>query len=172
MIWEESKKSRAKTGFSQEHKNFVSKELVNLSRFVLSKERWIHYKRAQRSTSISCFMITQKKTKIHHKQSTRRTKLRCSQNPGGHKEGRASFPIQSQYKDSKIHSSNPTLEEKGRKNRREGERRMGGRGRRRRAGRGRVLFQALRERGGEGVFMVPTQGSKIPLDLNLRLKRP
>ena len=43
-------------------------------------------------------------------------------------EGRVSFPIQSQYKDSKIHSSNPTLEEKGRKNRRDGERRTGGRG--------------------------------------------
>jgi len=44
--------------------------------------------------------------------------LKRNQNPGGHKEGRASFPIQiqSQYKDSKIHSSNPTLEEKGRKN--------------------------------------------------------
>ena len=27
-----------KNGFSQEHKNFVSKELVNPSRFVLSKE--------------------------------------------------------------------------------------------------------------------------------------
>ena len=26
--------------------------------------------------------------------------------------------------------------------------------------------QKERERGGEGVFMVPTQGSKIPLDLN------
>ena len=52
----------------------------------------------------------------------RRTKLIRIQNPRGHKEGRASFPIQSQYKDSKIHSSNPTLEEKGRKNRREGER--------------------------------------------------
>jgi len=54
--------------------------------------------------------------------------LKRNQNPVGHKEGRASFPIQSQYKDSKIHSSNPTLEEKGRKNRREGERRTGGRG--------------------------------------------
>ena len=44
MIWEESKNSWARTGFSQEHKNFVSKELVNPSRFVLSIERWIHYK--------------------------------------------------------------------------------------------------------------------------------
>ena len=44
MIWEESKKSRARTGFYQEHKNIVSKELVNPSRFLLSIERWIHYK--------------------------------------------------------------------------------------------------------------------------------
>jgi len=59
------------------------------------------------------------------------------------------------------------LEKKG-EEQREGERATGGKGRRRRAGRGSVLFQALRERerGGEGVFMVPTQGSKIPLDLN------
>ena len=127
MIWEESKKSRARTGFSQEHKNFVSKELVNPSRFVLSIERWIHYKRAQRSTTISCFMITQTKTKIRHKQSTGSTRSKQNQIPGGHKEGRASFPIQSQYKDSKIHSSNPTpreggrTEEKGRESAWEGE---------------------------------------------------
>ena len=44
MIWEESREYRARTGFSQERKNFVSKELVNPSRFVLSKEWWIHYK--------------------------------------------------------------------------------------------------------------------------------
>ena len=80
-------------------------------------------------------------------------------------EGRVSFPIQSQYKDSKIHSSNPTLEEKGRKNRREGERRTGGRGRRRQAGRGSVLFQALRERergGVRGYLWCPHRGPKYP----------
>jgi len=41
------------------------------------------------------------------------------QNPGGHKEDRASFPNQIQYKVSKIHSPNPTLEK--RKGGREGE---------------------------------------------------
>ena len=56
-------------------------------------------------------------------------KLRQNQHPGGHKEGRAFFPIQSQYKDSKIHSSNPTLEEKGRKNKEERERGAWWRGR-------------------------------------------
>ena len=44
MIWEESRNSRARTGFSQECTNFISKELVNPRRFVLSKERWIHHK--------------------------------------------------------------------------------------------------------------------------------
>ena len=52
-------------------------------------------------------------------------KLRRNQIPEGHKEGRASFPIQSQYKVSKIHGSNPTLEKRGRKNRK-GERRRTG----------------------------------------------
>ena len=49
----------------------------------------------------------------------RRTKLIRIQNPGGHKEGMASFPIQSQYKVSNLHGSNPTLEKKERKNREE-----------------------------------------------------
>ena len=56
-------------------------------------------------------------------------KLKRSQNPGGHKEGRASFPIQSQYKVSKIHGSNPTLEKREWKNRKgERKRRTGGKG--------------------------------------------
>ena len=38
-------------------------------------------------------------------------KLRRNQIPEGHKEGRASFPIQSQYKVSKIHTSNSTPRE-------------------------------------------------------------
>ena len=33
-------------------------------------------------------------------------------------------------------------------------------------GEGAFYSRPQRERGGEGVFMVPTQGSKIPLDLN------
>ena len=54
----------------------------------------------------------QKENRIRHKLSTRRTRLKRNQNPGGHKEGRASFPIQSQYKDSKIHTPNPTLKKR------------------------------------------------------------
>ena len=44
MIWEESRNSRARTGFSQERKNFVSKELVNPRRLAQRKEQWIHLK--------------------------------------------------------------------------------------------------------------------------------
>ena len=51
----------------------------------------------------------------------------------------------------------PEREEEG-GTKREGERATGGRGRR--------LDLERERRGGEGVFMVPTQGSKIPLDLN------
>ena len=61
--------------------------------------------------------------------------------------------------ESKIHSSNPTLERKGgRTEEREREQREEGAG-------GLGARQKEEERG-EGVFMVPTQGSKIPLDLN------
>ena len=38
-------------------------------------------------------------------------KLRRNQIPKGHKEGRASFPIQSPYKVSRIHTPNPTPRE-------------------------------------------------------------
>ena len=53
-------------------------------------------------------------------------RLKRNQIPGGHKEGRASFPIQSQYKDSKIHSSNPTPREEGGRTEEREERRQGG----------------------------------------------
>ena len=71
-------------------------------------------------------------------------KLRRNQHPGGHKEGRASFPIQSQYKVSKIHTPNPTLEKKGRKSRE----REGG-GAQRRGGSGHQDRRATEERVGE-----------------------
>ena len=49
--------------------------------------------------------------------------------PGGYKEDRVSFKNQIQYKVSIIHGSNPTLEKRGRKNRKgEKERRLGGEG--------------------------------------------
>jgi hypothetical protein len=52
-------------------------------------------------------------------------RLKRNQIPRGHKEGRASFPIQSQYKDSKIHSSNPTPREEGGRTEEREERRQG-----------------------------------------------
>ena len=51
------------------------------------------------------------------------------QNPGGHKVDRASFPNQIQYKVSKMHSPNPTLEKRGMTNRGRGRQ-----GRRKRTG--------------------------------------
>ena len=70
------------------------------------------------------------------------------QNPGGHKEGRASFPIQSQYKVSKIHTLNPTLEK------RKGGRKEGREGRQEKEGRlcSCARGKGKREREGEGVF--------------------
>ena len=97
------------------------------------------------------------KTKIEFQSNNarKRKELRQDQNPGGHKEGRASFPDLSTYKVSRIHGSNPREE---RWSRETGRRRW-----RQAQGSGSVLFWqgAGREERGEGVFKVPTQGSKI-----------
>ena len=70
--------------------------------------------KSSRNHSSSRAQESKKENRIRHKQSTRRMRSKRNQIPGGHKEGRASFPIQSQYKDSRIHGSNPTpREEKG-----------------------------------------------------------
>ena len=74
------------------------------------------------------FMIKQTNAKIVAKQSTKYMRLKQIQLLGGHKEVRASFPIQSQYKVSKIHTPNPTLEKRGRKNRESRRRRTEERG--------------------------------------------
>ena len=39
-------------------------------------------------------------------------RLNTNSKPGGHKEDWASFPDQSQYMNSKIHTPNPTLEKR------------------------------------------------------------
>ena len=70
-----------------------------------------------------------------------------------------SSPIQSQYRVSKIHTLNPTPREG-----REEEQREGREGAQEREASGQPKKRE-RERG-EGVSMVPTQGSKIHLDLN------
>ena len=66
-------------------------------------------------------------------------RLKRNQIPGGHKEVRASFPIRSQYKVSKIHTLNPNLEK------RKGGREKAEMGARRRRG-GSVLAQGEREK--------------------------
>ena len=68
------------------------------------------------------------KIKTWFMEDKRHTKLIRIQNPGGHKEGRASFPIQSQYKDSNIHSSNPTPREEEEEQRGRGGHQEGGGG--------------------------------------------
>ena len=78
-------------------------------------------------------------------------RLKRNQIPGGYKEGRASFPIQSQYKVSKIHTLNPTLEK------RRGRREEGREGRQEKEGwlvlaPGEKEKEQERGRGGEGVF--------------------
>ena len=84
------------------------------------------------------------------------------QTPGGHKEERASFPTQSQYKTSQEYIPLVLILERKEKN---GER---GRatGERWEALAGGGWFCSRRKERGEGIFMVPTQGSKIPLDSN------
>ena len=107
--------------------------------------------RAQRSTTISCFMITQTKTKNRHKQSTRRTKLKRNQTPRGHKEGRASFPDQFPYKSLKNPYSKPYRREEREEEKRRGRRRTG------EAVLGLCASQGKgeQERVGEGIF-IPT----------------
>ena len=97
MIWEESRNSRARTGFSQERKNFVSKELVNPRRCVLSIEWWIHHKELREELRSRASWLYKRKPKIITNKA-RRMKTRRNQTPWGHKEGKSSFPIQSQYK--------------------------------------------------------------------------
>jgi len=87
--------------------------------------------------------------------------LKRNQNPGGHKEGRASFPIQSQYKVSKIHTLNPTPRE-----RREEEQRRGREGAREKGAGGLgARLEVGGRRGGEGVFKPTNSRTK-------RLKYP
>ena len=154
MVWEESRKFRSRTGFSLELKNFKSKELVNPKRLALSKERWIHHKELREELRSRASWSHKWKPKNHHKQSTRRMRLKRNQIPGGHKEGRASFPIQSHCKDSKIHSSNPTPREGGRTEEREERRQGGGTG---------LAAREKREKWGSGreIFMPTTSRTKI-----------
>jgi len=83
--------------------------------------------------------------------------LMQDQSPGGHKEDRASFPNQIQYKVSKIHSPNHTLEKRkgGREEGREGARERG-----EPCVLSRQKGERARERVGEGIFMPTNSRTK------------
>jgi len=83
----------------------------------------------------------QRKIKIRSKQGT---KTKENQKPRGHKEGRASFPTQSQYKVSRIHTSSPREEQRKNKEKERGD------GARREEVGWSVLSGARREERGEG----------------------
>ena len=123
MMREESRSSRARTGFSQERKNVNSRELVNPSDLALIKAVWIHHKELGKPPKSRAPKLVKPKTKVITREENDPLNLTQDRNPGGHKEDRASFPNQIQHKVSIIHGSNPTLEKRGRKNRERGRRR-------------------------------------------------
>jgi len=123
MVWEESRNSRARTGFSQKRKNVNSRELVNHSDLVLIKAVWIHHKELGKPPKSRAPKLVKPKTKVITREENEPLNLTQDRNPGGHKEDRASFPNQIQHKVSIRHGSNPTLEKRGRKNRERGRRR-------------------------------------------------
>ena len=123
MRWEESRISRARTGFSKKNNNINSRELVNPSDLALIKAVWIHHKELGKPPKSRAPKLVKPKTKVITREENDPLNLTQDRNPGGHKEDRASFPNQIQHKVSIIHGSNPTLEKRGRKNRERGRRR-------------------------------------------------
>ena len=123
MVWEESRNSRARTGFSQKHKNVNSRELVNPSDLALIKAVWIHHKELGKPPKSRAPKLVKPKTKVITREENDPLNLTQDRNHGWHKEDRASFPNQIQHKVSIIHGSNRTLEKRGRKNRGRGRRR-------------------------------------------------
>ena len=77
--------------------------------------------KSSRTTPSTRARESTRENRIHPKQSTKRTRLTRIQNLGGHKEEWASFPDQSPYKNSRIHTSNPKRGEGGRTKREGGE---------------------------------------------------
>ena len=103
MVCEESKKIQARTGFSQKCKNVNSRELVNPSDLALIKVVWIHHKELGKPPKSRAPKLVKPKTKVITREENDPLYLTQDRNPGGHKEDRASFPNQIQYKVSKIH---------------------------------------------------------------------
>ena len=64
MMWEESRNSRARTGFSQERKNINSRELVNPSDLALIEAVWIHHKELGKPSKSRAPKLVKPKTKV------------------------------------------------------------------------------------------------------------
>ena len=90
---------------------------MNPSDLALIKAVWIHHKELGKPPKSRAPKLVKPKTKVITREENDPLNLTQDQNPGGHKEDRASFPNQIQHKVSIIHGSNPTLEKRGRKNR-------------------------------------------------------
>ena len=100
-----------------------------------------------------------------HQKLQKDTKLISTQKPRGHKEGMASIPNQFQYKNSRIHGSNPR---EGRWSRETGRERW----RQAQGGMPFCFIQAQgREERGEGYLRYPRRGPKYPR-LKLDTKTP
>ena len=110
MVWEESKNSEKKRGFSwecQELRFESTRDSRGISTRLDVLESLQRVTWSSENHSSSRAQDSSKENRIHPKQSTNCMRLNWIQNPGGHKEDWASFPDQSQYKNSKIHTSNP-----------------------------------------------------------------
>ena len=123
MVWEESKNFEQKRGFSLERQE-LRFEWTRDSRGISTRldvlESLQRVTRSSENHSSSRAQDSSKENRIHPKQSTNRTRLNWIQNPGGHKEDWASFPDQSQYKNSKFHGSNTYSREEREKEQRGG----------------------------------------------------
>ena len=143
MVWEKSAKFEARLGFSQEHKKLRSegaRESEGFSTWLEGLGSLQGVTKTTRTNSTTRAQESKTKIEFQSNNARKRKELRQDQNPGGHKEGRASFPDLSTYKVSRIHGSNPREE---RWSRETGRRRW-----RQAQGSGSVLFwQGARERG-------------------------
>ena len=108
----------------------------------------------------------QESTKENQNSIKTRYENKGIQKPRGHKEGTASFPTQSQYKVSRIHTSNPREEQRKNKEREKEETAPGGRKRA-----GLFCLARRREERGEGYLRCPRRGPKYPR-LKLDTKTP
>ena len=99
MVWEKSKNSDKKQGFSLERQELWfkwSRDSRGISTRLEVLESLQRVTRSPENHSSSRAQDLPKENWIHPKQSTKRTRLNRIQSPRGHKEDWASFPDQSQ----------------------------------------------------------------------------